>query len=142
MVISCFGHRNTPLEVRGKLKNTFIEFMEQNGDILVYVGNHGRFDFLVVSVVRELKELAYPIECCVVLAYVPEKSHDFSYFLKGDTLVPEGIELTHPKGAILFRNRWMVDHSQTVIAYVVKDCGGAAKAVKYAKKQRREIVYL
>lgn len=78
----------------------------------------------------------------VVLSCVPIKIDEFSYYRHDKTLVPEGIELIYPKGRITYRNFWMVDNAELVIGYVVKSGGGAANAIKYAKKKNKRIVYL
>lgn len=50
---------------------------------------------------------------------------------------PEGIELVPKRFAISFRNRFMVEQSDTVIAYVVSPCGGAAKFTDLALKKEK-----
>ena len=142
MIVSCFGHRNVPLEISEKLKTALIAIMKKYGSITIYVGNHGSFDFCVASVAQELKRLRYPVEYYIVLAYVPTKISEFAYYRNCQTLVPEGIELAHPKQAITKRNYWMVDKAQIVIAYTTKSSGGAVTAVKYAIKRNKEILYL
>lgn len=142
MIVCCFGHRDAPIEMREKLKTALLGVMEEHGKITVYVGNHGGFDFSVVSVVRELQFLRYPVECYVVLSYVPTKINEFVYYRNHQTLVPEGIEIVHPKGAITYRNFWMIDKAEIVVGYVVKAGGGAANAIEYAKKKKKKIIYL
>ncbi len=142
MIVCCFGHRDAPLEIREKLKKALISIMEQHGKITIYVGNHGTFDFCVASVAKELQLLQFPIEYCIVLAYVPTKINEFAYYRNSQTLVPEGIEFAHPKQAITQRNRWMVHKAQIVIGYVISSSGGAASAIKYAKSQNKEILHL
>ena len=142
MIVCCFGHRDAPLEMRDKLKEALLKIIEQYGEITIYVGNHGRFDFYVASVAKELKYLKFPIECYIVLSYVPTKIDQFSYYRNFPTLVPEGIELVHPKKAITYRNHWMIDEAKVVVVYTVHSSGGAFAAVNYAKKKNKKILYL
>ena len=52
-------------------------------------------------------------------------------------LIPEELIGVHPKAAIKKRNRLMVDWSDTLIAFVYRDFGGAYETLQYAKKQGR-----
>ena len=42
--------------------------------------------------------------------------------------------------AISYRNRWMVESADVVVAYVLHDWGGAAKTLRYAKQKKKQIV--
>ena len=57
-----------------------------------------------------------------------------------DTILPEGIERVHPRYAIVWRNNWMIDKSDYVIAYVTHTFGGAYKAFERAKKKGKEVI--
>ena len=87
---------------------------------------------------RAVKELQveYPeIRVYRVLAYMPKEEI-------ADSILPEGIELVHPKYAISWRNKWMLDHTDYVIAYTTHNYGGAAKYVKQAEKESKLVLYL
>ena len=47
------------------------------------------------------------IQYQVVLAYLPKERREYED--GSDTLYPEGIETVHPKFAITWRNRYMID---------------------------------
>lgn len=136
MVCTFFGHKDTLSSERDKLKKAIIKEIEENNADTFYVGNHGNYDRMVFSVLRELKE-AYPtISINVVLAYLPkDNSEDLSY-----TVFPEGIEKVPKRFAINFRNKWMIERSDTVIAYVKHSFGGAAKFVDLARKKRKTVI--
>lgn len=55
------------------------------------------------------------------------------------TLYPE-IEDKPPKFAIVYRNRWMVDKADLVIAYVNYRRGGAYKTYAYAKRKGKTVI--
>lgn len=112
-----FGHRECPETIRPILTQTIIELIYQHGIDFFYVGNQGRFDQIVLSVLRELKSLDTNIHYAVVLAYLPEKQHGFVHYASGETMLPEGIKAVHPKFAISRRNDWMLKHSDYVVAY-------------------------
>ena len=53
--------------------------------------------------------------------------------------VAEELEGLHYKRAIPARNRWMVDRSDMVIGYVIRQTGGAYAAVQYARTQGKVV---
>ena len=53
-----------------------------------------------------------------------------------------GIELVLKKFAITHRNRFAVNESDYVIAYVRTTWGGAYEAIQYAKRQRKHVINL
>lgn len=131
-----FGHRNCPDAIRTKLREVLVELIVNNGVETFYVGNHGRFDAIVRSVLRELKE-EYPwMNYAVVLAYMPCKQHEDDL----DTMLPEGIEFVHPRYAISWRNSWMLQQSDYVVTYITHSWGGAAKFADKARKQGKRVI--
>lgn len=136
MVCTFFGHKDTLSLERDKLKQTIIKEIEENNADTFYVGNHGNYDRMVFSVLKELKETYPDISINVVLAYLPkDNGEDLSY-----TVFPEGIEEVPKRFAIVFRNKWMIERSDTVIAYVKHSFGGAAKFVDIARKKRKTVI--
>ena len=125
-----FGHRDCPEEIKPGIRAAILEFVESCGVEMFYVGNQGRFDVLVRSVLRELG-----VNYAVVLAYLPTEEAE-------DTMLPEGIEGVHPRYAISWRNRWMVQQAQFVICYVRHTWGGAYSCMEYARRQGRTIINL
>lgn len=135
MTCTFFGHSNTPLEIRGKLKTTLIDLIENRSVDLFYVGDKGNFDRLALSVLREIGAV-YPIRYYIVLAYLPKEKTDSS------TLFPEGIETVPKRFAINFRNKFMVEQSDIVVAYITHSFGGAAKFVEMAVKKKKTVINL
>ena len=45
----------------------------------------------------------------------------------------------HPKAAIKYRNRWMIDHSDIVLIYTKPTYGGAFEARRNAERIGKEI---
>lgn len=140
-ICTFFGHRDCPETILQSLRDTVFHLILRQGVTHFYVGNHGRFDALVLRVLREAKE-AYPqIRYAVVLAYLPEKK-DSDFFSPEETLFPEGIETVPKRFAILWRNRWMIAHSQYVVTYVTHAWGGAVTFAKEARKKGCTIISL
>lgn len=63
-------------------------------------------------------------------AYLPTKETQYK-----NTLYPEGLESVPLRFAISHRNKWMVEKSDYVIAYVNWNFGGAAQFYEMAKKK-------
>ena len=84
---------------------------------------------------REYPDLTY----AVVLAYLPTEP---DWYEPDETVLPEGIETVPKRFAIDFRNRWMIEHADNVIAYVTHSWGGAAKHLKSAENKGKTIINL
>ena len=107
---------------------------------MFYVGNQGQFDAYVRGILRKLA-VKYPtISYAVVLAYMPQQANEYEDY--SDTMLPEGIENIHPRYAISWRNKWMLDRSDFVISYVTHSWGGAAKYVADAKRHGKIVIPL
>ena len=109
---------------------------------IFYVGNNGQFDHLVAAVLRELKSRHPQISYSIVLADLPEREKEHNQLSYTETIYPEGLEDTPPRFAISKRNKWMVQQSEYVIAYVEHSFGGAAQFTEYARKKHRTVINL
>ena len=121
------------------LREVLLKLIEWQGVTRFYVGNQGNFDGMARCLLAEL-EHSYGIGYEVVLAYMPKKED--GVFDAGHTILPEGIETAPQRFAIDRRNRWMIDHSDIVLSYTVRDRGGAYEAKKYAEKLKKHIIIL
>lgn len=65
----------------------------------------------------------------LILAYLKARQ-DISYY---DSTVYPPLETVPRRFAISQRNRWMVEATDVVVAYVLCDWGGAATTLQYAK---------
>jgi len=119
-----------------------MDLIETQGVDVFFVGNHGDFNRMTRSLLRELSELYPHIRYAVVLAYVPQKRDEFDQRYWSDTMLPEGIERVPPRFAISWRNRWMLDHADIVVTYVTHSWGGAAQFAEIAERQGKAIVKL
>ena len=142
MVCCFFGHRDTPQDVRPLIKETVLKLVEENDDVVFYVGNQGGFDAMAHGVLKELSETDPRIVYSVVLAYMPGEKGEFDDDLYDDTMYPEGLETVPRKFAISARNKWMVEKADTVICYKVVDFGGAAQFVNMAARRGKRIINL
>ena len=135
MVCTFFGHRLITKEIEPTLRATLIGLIENHGVNRFYVGNHGGFDAMVLRVLKGLSS-RYPIEFCVVLAYLPQKNDRVDC----GTVFPEGLETVPKRFAISYRNKWMIAQSDYVITYVDHQIGSGAALFKALAEQRGKTV--
>lgn len=142
MTCCFFGHKDTPLNICEKLEEVIEKLIIEDGANRFLLGNQGNFDIVVFSILRKMKVRHPHISYCVVLAYMPTGKTVGNLYDYGETLLPEGIESVHPRFALSWRNKWMINESDTVVAYVTRTWGGAAKYVEMATKKRTNIINL
>ena len=90
---------------------------------MFYVGNQGRFDAIIRSVLQDLQHECPQINHTVVLAYMPDKQTEYDDY--SDTMLPERIESIHPRYTISWRNNWMP--STQIISSPISPIPGAAQ---------------
>ena len=135
-----FGHRECPDSIKIKLKDVLIDLITNNDVDMFYVGNQGRFDAIVRSVLREVKKEYPQINYAVVLAYMPGEHTKYDDY--SDTMLPEGIESVHPRYAISWRNNWMLRQANYVVTYITHSWGGAARYYKGAISAKKTVINL
>lgn len=141
-VCCCFGHRDVVDDISNELKNA-VQLAIQKGCSVFMLGGNGDFDHRFASAVRSAKRSSPHIRLILVKPRFSNiwNTYKEHYDALYDTiLVPVELADVHYKSAIAARNRWMVDRSDMIIAYVHRDFGGAYTAVCYAEKQQKEIV--
>lgn len=99
------------------------------------LGGYGHFDALAASAVWELKAKYPHIQSVLVLPYLDRKVNAENY----DYTTYPPLERVPRRYAISHRNRWMVDHADVVVAYVLHSWGGAASTLEYAQRQKKAI---
>lgn len=139
-VCTFFGHRDCPETIKPHLREVLIDLIVSKGVDTFYVGNQGRFDAIVRSILRELGQEYPEIRYAVVLAYMPGKKNEYDDF--SDTILPEGIEAVHPRYAIDWRNRWMLQRADFVVTYITHPWGGAARYAQKAKRAGKTVIHV
>ncbi len=139
MVCTFFGHRDALPEIKAHLREILLDLIERQGVRQFYVGNQGNFDAMARSLLAELEQ-SHGIRYEIVLAYLPRENA--TLYDSDHTLLPEGIETVPRRFAIEYRNKWMIDHSDIVVAYVSRSFGGAAKFRDLAKKKGKTVIDL
>ena len=105
------------------------------------IGRNGAFDEYAASVIKHAqRELG--TENNDLTLVLPYAVTDLKYYEKyyDNIIIPEDVNGAYPKASIRLKNRWMVEQSNLVIAFVEREKGGAYEAVKYAKKLKKSII--
>lgn len=147
-IIACTfaGHREMWDNIADELEETILDMIEQEGVSRFYIGENGEFDALCAKTVRRIKKTRYShVELILVQPYMMQRLNELraqyaSFY--DDILIPEESDSAHPKQAIPIRNRWMVDHSDALIAYLRRDFGGAWNTFCYAHRQKKYLAYV
>lgn len=139
-----FGHREIFNDINEKVYMAVLNAVEQGCDYF-YTGAMGQFDSSFSSAIRKAKK-SYPnIKLiCVKPYFTNDINTDRDYYVAmyDDVIIPDELAGIHPKAAIKARNRWMIDHSDFVLIYTVRNYGGAYEASKYAKRNAKNIIYI
>lgn len=134
-----FGYRDALYYIIPEIKSNIETLITECGVTTFYVGNQGRFDSMVVSVLKEMKNKYPQISYSIVLADLPKDNENYN---AKDTLYPYGIESVPKRFCISWRNNLMIENSQYVICYITHITGCAAKFVERARKNERNIINL
>lgn len=128
------GHSDAPETLRPQLQQAIATLINSGQADTFYVGNHGAFDRMAAGILSDLQRVHPQIRYAVVLAYLPTQK---TLVGLGDvpTIYPEGLELVPKRYAIVHRNRWIAEQSDTMIAYVTHSFGGAAQTLAYARRK-------
>lgn len=134
MICTFFGHSNAPDNIYPVLEKTIAEVMEKYPGIEFYVGHNGHFDGMARTALKKLSA-----RYTVVLAYIPGKS-DKVLYRDEETIYPEGLETAPKRFAISYRNKWLVNNSDMVIAYICHTASRAAEFVKSAEHRGKPVI--
>ena len=140
MTCCFFGHKDAPSSIYAKLEEAVEKLIIEDNVSSFLVGKQGHFDGMVLDVLRKLKIKYTYINYNVVLAYMPAEKEGWNPYDFSETMLPEGIEEVHPRYAISWRNKWMLNESEYVICYITRSWGGASKYVEMAAKKNKNII--
>ncbi len=143
--VSLFGHRE--IEDLWELEASLAPFIKELIQVKPYVsfliGRNGEFDEYAASVIKRMRKKLNSDNNDITLV-LPYTVANIEYYEKyyDNIIIPEVLYGAHPKSIITLKNRWMVEQSDLVIAYVERNNGGAYTAMKYAQKLNKNIVNL
>ena len=135
----CFtGHRDIPKNQIQNISESLekeIEKLIEKGYTRFAAGGAYGFDSIAEQTIIKLKKKYPKIRLILVLPY--HKQTPFSAF--ADEIFYAAIQ--YFSGCMHKRNRMLVDMSSICICYLTRDTGGTAYTVKYAEKQKLQILY-
>lgn len=135
----CFfiGHRDAGQEILPLLLDTVEYHITQLGVKEFLIGNYGAFDRMAARAVCTAKERYPDIEMLQLLPYHPaERPIDLLNGFDG-SLYPEGMESVPRRFAIVRANRYAVDRSDYLIAYVWHSASNSLNLVEYAQAREK-----
>lgn len=110
-----------------------------NQKISFYCGGIGDFDNLCAKACLEVKKKSKNCELLLIIPYINSVNKENILY---DGIIYPPIENVPLKFAINYRNRWMIDKADVIIAYVDHSFGGAYNTVKYAESKKKRVINL
>ena len=146
MIITFCGHaqfsKSTEYEKR------ILAFLEEkvgNQPADFYLGGYGDFDCFAYDCCKKYKETHPAVSLVFVTPYLTldyQKNHLYYQKTKYDSILYPEIENKPKRFAITYRNKYMVEMADYVIAYVSRNKGGAYATYMHAKRRGKEIFNL
>ena len=146
MIVTFCGHSSfCKTEEYEKKLLSFLEERVGNRSAEMYLGEYGGFDSFAYDCCKKYKENHPKISLVFVTPYItPEYQKNHLSYQKDrfDSIIYPEIENTPLRFAISFRNKYMVEQADFVIAYIDHQTGGAYQTYKHAKKKKKQIFNL
>ena len=142
MIITFCGHSN--FIANEEYKNKMMDLLDRlvgDESVTFYLGNYGNFDNFAFLCCRQFKDKHPNSTLTFVTPYIDPAYLENHKPFDGDfdEIVYPDIENRPLRVAILYRNRYMVDNADIVVAYVEREIGGAYKTYEYAQKKGKRI---
>ena len=137
-----FRHRQVFENITEQLESAINSAADQ-GCKIFYTGAMGDFDSLFSSAVRSAKKVYPYIKLiCVKPYFTNDINTDKDYYaaLYDDIIIPDELAGIHPKAVIKARNRWIIENSDIVLIYTVRNFGGAYEAKRYAERNGKRLI--
>ena len=146
MVISFCGHAS--FSASETVEKCLLDFLNEEigqDPVSFYLGGYGAFDEFAYSVCKKYREKHANARLAFITPYITEAYQKRVLSLEKDRydeiIYPE-IENKPLRFAISYRNQWMMEKADVVIAFVEHDWGGAYKSYQYAKRKGKKIFNL
>ena len=146
MIVTFCGHAQ--FHKTEEYEQKILAFLEEKvGDqpADMYLGGYGGFDSFAYDCCKKFKETHPKVSLIFITPYLTveyQKNHLEYQKTRYDEIVYPDIEDKPPRFAIIYRNRYMVDKADYVVAYVSHDWGGAYTTYKYAQRKGKKIFNL
>ena len=140
MTITFCGH--STFNKTDEYEHELLEILENTvGDAPAefFLGGYGNFDSFAYSCCKKYKGKHPKASLVFVTPYL---RIDPTYAALYDSVVYPDIEDKPLKFAITYRNKYMVEKSDIVIAFIDHEWGGAYKTYVYAKRKGKRVINL
>lgn len=137
-----FGHREVFENISDKVYIA-VHNVAALGCRVFYTGAMGEFDDIFSSAVCKAKNENTDIRLVCIKPYLTKDiiaKTDFINYMYDDIVVPTELADVHYKSVITKRNRIMIDKSDIIMIYNIRDYGGAYQALKYAESKNKTII--
>ena len=137
---TCFfiGHREASEDIFPQLSAEIERHITEYGVTDFVVGRYGRFDSMAARCVKAAKKRHPEVTLTLLLPYHPYDRPTPTPPGFDGTFYPPGMETVPKRAAIVRTNRYMVENSDYLIAYVWHSTGNAWDLVEYAKKREQQ----
>ena len=146
MIVTFCGHADfLKTEKHEQTMLNLLETVVGDRPAEMYLGGYGGFDDFAYDCCRKYKQTHPGISLVFVTPYLTEayqKDHLKNQENRFDYILYPEIENKPKKFAIVYRNKYMVEKADVVIAYVMHDFGGAYATYTYAKRKGKAIFNL
>lgn len=138
---SCFfiGHREAASDILPTLKKAVEKHISEYGVGEFVVGQYGGFDHFAAKAVISAKESHPEVRLLLLLPYHPSDRPPKTPFGFDGTFYPPGMETVPRRFAIVRTNRYMIDHSDYLIAYAWHPGSYARNLLDYASRRPIQI---
>lgn len=146
MIVTFCGHADYCRTKEHEQK--ILAFLEEkigNQPADIYLGGYGNFDEFAYDLCKEYKKSHSNVSLQFITPYISEsyQRNRLKYEkCRYDGIIYPEIEYKPPRFAISYRNRWMVEKADFVVAYINHEWGGAYKTYVYAKEKEKIIFNL
>lgn len=137
----CFfiGHREAPDRVFPNLLETIERHITEYGVSEFVVGQYGNFDHLVIRALSQAKRAHPHITLMLMTPYYPVNKRVTLPEEFDALFYPPNLETVPKQVAIIRANRYMVECSDFLIAYVWHPASNARELLEYAGTGKRKI---
>ena len=149
IVISFFGHRELSDFEKNLAEKRLYENLRRfardainlQQQIVCYCGGYGDFDLLVSKTLDRIKqefweERFFSLEKCFVTPVVGDefKKRNEAMLEFYDRVIYPPVEKTPFERALEKRNAWVVENCDLAVCFVLRPCGNAFSAMRYARE--------
>lgn len=130
----CFfiGHRDATPNIYPYLLAAVERCITERGITEFIAGGYGRFDAMAVDAVNQMQHKYRNVKLTRLLAYYNPHMKIAGIERFDDSIYPDGLVNTPKRAAIIRANRYAVDNSQYVIAFV-HHIGNSRDILEYAQ---------